>query len=470
MMIATKHLTMDTLMNTVRTHFDGIGDPRERSGKYPLSDVMMSGLAMFHFKLPALQSFDEEYRKNVARSENLKRLFGVREIPSDTQMGDVTDRVPSEEIAPVFDTLFEELRRGNHLRRYRYIDGAYLLDLDASEYFRSEKIQCPNCLRFEITEKKPARKSAKKSAVALADPSEDAEGADKVKVTQYAHRILQAAIVHPDLKEVIPFASEEIRNTDGKEKQDCELNAARRFLIDLKRRHPRLKLIVNADGLYANTPFIRLLEELGISFIIVIADGDHRAFVENWEGLARGGLLRTLKIPEPKGGFRQYTWMEGLELSDRKDAARVNVVQLEIFDAEGKLTYFNRWGTNLRLTIESVVLIARAGRSRWKIENEVFNTLKKGGYHIEHNFGHGKNRLSFNFFLLNLLAFFLHQILMIVDSHYQSAVASMRTRKRFWERLQSLFDIFVFDDWTALYQAIPYRRTILEASEVLSFR
>ena len=51
----------------------------------------------------------------------------------------------------------------------------------------------------------------------------------------------------------------------------------------------------------------------------------------------------------------------------------------------------------------------RAGRARWKIENEGFNNLKNHGYHLEHNFGHDQQHLSEAFFVLNLLAFFMHQ-------------------------------------------------------------
>ena len=40
------------------------------------------------------------------------------------------------------------------------------------------------------------------------------------------------------------------------------------------------------------------------------------------------------------------------------------------------------------------------GRSRWKIENETFNTLKNQGYQFEHNYGHGHQNVAVNFQLL----------------------------------------------------------------------
>jgi hypothetical protein len=43
--------------------------------------------------------------------------------------------------------------------------------------------------------------------------------------------------------------------------------------------------------------------------------------------------------------------------------------------------------------------MTKAGRCRWKIENECFNTLKNQGYHLEHNYGHGQKNLSYNMYL-----------------------------------------------------------------------
>jgi len=51
----------------------------------------------------------------------------------------------------------------------------------------------------------------------------------------------------------------------------------------------------------------------------------------------------------------------------------------------------------------------RAGRARWKIENEAFNTLKNQGYQFEHNFGHGQQQLSVVLALLMMLAFLVDQ-------------------------------------------------------------
>lgn len=52
----------------------------------------------------------------------------------------------------------------------------------------------------------------------------------------------------------------------------------------------------------------------------------------------------------------------------------------------------------------------RAGRARWRIENETFNRLKNQGYHFEHNFGQGHKHLSSVFAQMMVLAFLIDQI------------------------------------------------------------
>jgi hypothetical protein len=47
---------------------------------------------------------------------------------------------------------------------------------------------------------------------------------------------------------VFPLAPEPILKQDGARKNDCERNAAKRLLTDLRREHPHLKLIVVEDG------------------------------------------------------------------------------------------------------------------------------------------------------------------------------------------------------------------------------
>ncbi|KTD15536.1 hypothetical protein Lgra_0202 [Legionella gratiana] len=60
---------------------------------------------------------------------------------------------------------------------------------------------------------------------------------------------------------------EVIKNTDGTENQDCEINAAYRLLPSIRSRHPRMSFIWLADSLYATAPFIQNILDAGEDYL-----------------------------------------------------------------------------------------------------------------------------------------------------------------------------------------------------------
>jgi len=97
--------------------------------------------------------------------------------------------------------------------------------------------------------------------------------------------------------------------------------------------------------------------------------------------------------------------------------------------------------------------MVKGARSRWKIENECFNTLKNQGYCIEHNFGHGKENLCFNMYLLILLAFYFHQIFELTDRLYQACRKKFGSKRHMWETIRTYIKLFVFTSWESMLNA-----------------
>ena len=153
--------------------------------------------------------------------------------------------------------------------------------------------------------------------------------------------------------------------------------------------------------------------------------------------------------------FHTYRFCNGVKLNKRQDSIRVNFFSYELFDPEkDKVTYRNTWVTDIIVSPDNVEKLVTGGRARWSIENEGFNTLKNNGYHIEHNFGHGKKYLSMNFFVFNLIAFFMHQIFRIADKLYNGARATVSSLSEFWSRLRGLVNSLVFEDWYMILDLI----------------
>jgi hypothetical protein len=99
----------------------------------------------------------------------------------------------------------------------------------------------------------------------------------------------------------------------------------------------------------------------------------------------------------------------------------VNVIEYWQTDKKGKIKKFS-WVTDIPVTEENVFTLIRAGRARWKIENETFNTLKNQGYNLDHNYWLGKKNLSAVFTVLTMLAFLIDQVQQLSCWLFQEAL------------------------------------------------
>jgi len=383
----------------------------------------MGALAMFCYQDPSLLQFMERV-KAPTLAANLKNIWKVDSVPSDTQMRTVMDEIDPGKFESLFTTFFRLLQRGKHLEQYRVLGTYYLCAVDGSEYFSSDHIGCPSCLRKKVKKKQG-------------------------DVLQFSHQIVQAALVHPELSPVIPLPPEAVKNTDGTGKQDCETNAAKRLIGKIRKAHPKLSLIITADSLYSKQPMIEAIASHDMHYVFTAKPDDHKMLVEWVDGLRLLNEVMHMEDEDPKGRTHVYEWVNGVPLNGGKNSHLVNFFEYWLKEGE-RVGYHSSWVTDLPLDDECIEEMVRIGRSRWMIENEVFNTVKNHGYHIEHNYGHGVRNLSFNFFLLNMLAFFLHQIFELTDRTYQWLRKHMGSKKNLWDHLRILCYSIVFADWDDL--------------------
>src|SRR4051812_5608581 len=297
-------------------------------------------------------------------------------------MRTILDEVDSERLRPAFKDVFRQLQRGKILEEYVFLESCYLVALDGVEYFRSSKVHCEHCLSCQ-----------------------HGNGA-----VSYYHQLLGAVIVHPDFPEVIPLAPEPIQRRDGQTKNDCERNAARRWLKGFRREHPHLPVILVEDGLSSNAPHIRDLEAARCHYLLGVKRGDHEHLFEQVsQRLEANEAEFAEEVDAGTGTIRSYAFLEGLSLNEANQAVRVNFLHCVECTAQGEDREWS-WGMDLRLTAGNLAKGGRGGRARWRIENETFNTLKNQGYHFEHNYGHGENNLGTVFALLMMLAFLIDQV------------------------------------------------------------
>jgi hypothetical protein len=380
----------------------------------------MSGYAMMYFQDPSMLQFQQRLEEEI-HNNNLKTLFQVQSIPKDSQMKEVIDGVDSSELEPVFEDWFGALQRGKHLEQYRFLGDHYLISFDGSGYFSSDKICCTGCLKKES-------KSGK---------------------IRYEHQIVQAALMHPDMRQVIPLAPEAVKNTDGNKKQDCEILAGKRLIKKIRATHPKLKIIMVADSLHSKQPLIEEVKAAGMKYILAAKPDDHKMLMEWINEQRQLKEVSRLVAEDLKGRLHVYEWINEVPLNGSKETILTNYFEYWLID-KNKVTYHNSWVTDIQIRRDNVKDLVVGGRCRWKIENEVFNTLKNQGYYIEHNYGHGEKNLSMNFFILNLLAFFMHQIFELTDSVYQECRKKIGSKRALWECLRGILRVLIFPDWETL--------------------
>ena len=389
---------------------------------YKIANFVISAFSVFFFQRPSMLDFQHRMKEKKGRS-NLQTVMGVTELPSDTQIRTIMDGIAPEQFGPLFNSTLRIAEEAGLLEDYRVLDGGVLMALDGVWYHSSKNIHCPRCLHQR----------------------KDGE-------TTYYHSALAATIVKPGNTSVLPVMAEMIVNGDGEKKQDCELEAAKRWLASHGAEYAWLKPTLLGDDLFSHDPFCRRVLDAGYSFIFTCKDSSHpwlRETVANsekeertrreWNGRAHLAYI--------------YRWINGVPIryeENEKEALMVNYLEMEIWNEEKKKrTYYNSWITDKPISQDNAKGLCDCGRARWKIENEHNNVLKNHGYNLEHNFGHGENHASENFCLMNLAAFLFHTVLYLGDEQYHKARDRSGRRDSFHNDLKYVFSRFLHENWEA---------------------
>src|SRR3989454_987554 len=417
-----KHLCADALFGLVHNSFANIPDRRGDDAGLTLPDALMSAFAMFSLKSPSLLAFDKQRAEG-----NLGTVYGITRAPCDTHMRERLDPVSPALLRPSFTRVFRQLQRGKVLEAMVFLNGYYLLALDGTGYFSSPTIHCASCLH----------KVHRNGAIT------------------YAHQMLGAALIHPDKREVIPLMPEPIIKQDGTAKNDCERNAAKRFIAKLRQDHPHLKFIITEDSLSSNAPHIETLHDHGCHYILGVKEGDHASLFQQVQVAEQAGRVTYYNRHDRAAGVvHRFRFVNDVPLNASRADVRVNFIEYWEMGKD-KVQSFS-WVTDLRVSKRNVYKLMRGGRARWKIENETFNTLKNQGYHFEHNYGHSEQHLSVVFATLMMLAFLVDQTQQLCCAWFQAVWAKLGSKRLLWERMRALFYDYAFASMRQLFEALLY--------------
>src|SRR5215211_3697761 len=395
---------LDRLIGAVRRCCEGFPDPRRGdNGSYAMADFGLAAFSVFFAQSPSFLAHQRQLAAGHGRS-NAHTLFGMSRIPGDSHIRRMLDPVAPDHLFPVFDEVISDLERAGGLAAFQRLGSRVLIALDGTEYHRSTRVHCPHC----------------STRTRAGQP------------TEHFHTLLAATIVAPGHQHVVPLAPEFIGPQDGHDKQDCESRAVRRWLARHGPGLARLDPVYLGDDLYACQPVCEAVLAQGGHFLFTCKPSSHQTLQEYLTGIDLTEHVERVKRGKQRFTHR-YRWLCDVPLRGDEEALTVNWLQIEI-------------------------LVAACGRARWKIENESFNVLKTGGYHLEHNFGHGTAHLSALLACLNLLAFAIHTVCDLAEGGWRKARTTLGPRVRFFQNLQALTSYLVFSSWTELLDTLAFAR------------
>ena len=347
-----------------------IPDNRKKND-YALSELIMASISMYLLKEGSRNAFNND-RQEKRFVENYKKLFDVR-LPHMDTVDDLFRVLPTERIEQFKVELIRELFNKKALHKYRYLGKYFVVAIDATGVMSFNKKHCEKCLTKEM-------QSGKKI---------------------WFHNVLEAKLVIPNGM-AISLVSEWIENDEEEyEKQDCELKAFRRISKKLKKYFPRLPICLVGDSLYPNERFFKICKENKWEYILTLKEGSLKSVWEEVSSLLTitdNNKFKQERTQKEKTIIDKYRWINeidyrGIKLNWLKtEEITENVKTKEL--TKQKFVHLS----SIKIKENRAAQTSQAGRLRWKIENEGFNTQKNGGYSLEHKYSRVSLQASKNYY------------------------------------------------------------------------
>ena len=380
------------LRKIIRSHYPDfyknlstVADHRKRKD-YRSDELLTAAISMFIFKSQSRNALNNDRRHSGKFTANYQKLFNAT-LPHLDAVQDFFEELPPHEIEQVKVDLISRLIEKKVFYSHKMFEH-YMIAVDATGV-----ISC-NWDRFGCGLKKESKNGN----------------------TTYLYPVLEAKLV-TESGFCISVASEWIINDNGKayDKQDCELNAFKRLAEKLKKSFPRLPICILADALYANAPVMSICENYHWKYIITLQDGSlpclqdclkddpsssHNSFVHHAKSTVKDTIIT-----------QEFYWVE--DLLHKKHTVHYLQCKETINKEKTNKTLIQSFVriTNLPLSKSTVPKLSRAGRLRWKIENEGFNQEKNNGYAMEHLYSRKSFTALQNYYQSMLIAHLINQLL-----------------------------------------------------------
>jgi hypothetical protein len=255
-------LSAAPLIERIRGVFSTLPDTRGQSNNltYLIQDAALSAFAIFFSQSPSFLDSQVRMQKQLGRN-NASSIFGVHAIPRDNQIRNLLDPVPPETLFPLMSAMSDELYCQGYLEAFRAVNNTFLIALDGTDFFSSEKISCPCCSTSKL-----------KNGKILNRP---------IAVTP--------TLVAPGQKNVMALAPQFVLPQDGHDKQDCELAAAGRWRDQWGAHYSPWGITYLGDDLYCHPPHCERVLSQHAHFLFTCKPDSHETLYEWVEDFSRMG-------------------------------------------------------------------------------------------------------------------------------------------------------------------------------------
>ena len=214
-------------------------------------------------------------------------------------------------------------------------------------------------------------------------------------------------MLHPEI--CVSIMTEFAENQEEAEKQDCELKAFYRLIKRLRDKFPMLPICICGDSLYACGNFFAECKAADCRYLLRFKEGSIPSIYGEYQQLRKlegNRQEETCLIPEKKTGKGNgkkgreektvwYDYVTGIAY----EGHTVNFIE-NGESGEGKYPFY--FLTDLPVRKRTIKELAEAGRRRWAIENEGFNTQKNHGYNVGHRFSHNYQAWKNHYYLIQI--------------------------------------------------------------------
>lgn len=381
-----------SLRKIIQSHFPDfqkwllqVADQRKRKA-YRVAELLWAAVGMFVFRAQSRNAVNNERRHSSAFSANFRKLFKA-DLPHLDAVQDFFETLPPDALAKIKTNMVSRLIEKKVYYKHR-IMGYYMICVDATVLVsgRKDRFRC-----------------------GLQRVSKNGE-------VTYLYPVLEAKLV-TEIGFCISLATEWILNDNDQfyDKQDCELKTFKRLAQRLKSTFPRLPVCILGDALYANDPMMSICESYDWKYIITLKEGNLPALQDSLadDPPAWRNSFAYYHLTRVKGTTitQQFYWVQ--DLMHKKHTLHYVQCKESVYKEKSKSTTTTNFMriTNLELNRSTVKIISRAGRLRWKIENEGFNEEKNNGNAMEHLYARKSFNALQNYYQSMLIAHMLNQLL-----------------------------------------------------------